>query len=257
MFRNMRYALLLLPALLGSALAQDCETPAAAPVAKVTDASLGEALESARQDLVISRTEFKRCAKVEQDVLKDAREVVYRKTPLGQAMPVALSAAADLMESAAAQAGKPAAKLCADMAASYRAMARELDRKERHLNDAQRALKPAERAADTYAKAREALLAPAGDPHPAAEDSWSVVKRGDPQFRALARNMKALDAAWAALDADCGKACGECAEGTDAPGCCTGKVALLQAKELLAKVQPAFADVQTERPEAPPAAVPT
>jgi len=261
MIRQMRYALLLLPALSVSALAQETATleVPAAPVARIGDPALHDALESARKDLVISRTEFKRCAKVEQIVLEDAREVVYRKTPMGQAMPVTLAATADLLEAAAAKAEGAVARLCRDMAASYRAMALELDPDEARLGETLRARKPAERSADTLARAKEALMAPGGDPHPDAEDSWSMVKRGDPQFRALARNRKALEGAWATLDAtlgDGGKADVCCEKIAD--GCCApAKAPLAQAKELVARLDPVFADVKTERPPADPPKIPT
>jgi hypothetical protein len=188
-------ALLLLPA-----AAEDAPDPA-------------EALASARADLKISRTEFKRLTRVEREALAEARTTVARKA---RGLAPAFAAAADLLE------GVKGEELIAQMAKSYRAMAEEIDK--------------TPPAPEVKARA-EALLGEAAaekDEEPAAA-AWRLVKRGDPRYRALAANMKALKEAYETL----GEAEGEAA------------AAVAGALKLHQALEPWFEGVPTERP-APP-----
>ena len=149
-------------------------------------------------------------------------------------------AAADQLELAAKEA-KPdekLTKLYADMAASHRALARTLDKKESCLTAEQREQKPAERAESTLEQAKTLIKAAAAEE--ATEETktyWSIIKKGDPRYASLARNMAALGAAQRTIQR----------RPRD------GKLAaiLKNVKELHASLVPYFSGVKTERP--PPA----
>jgi len=193
------------------------------------------ALAKAREDLTVARTEFKRLARVEQAAIRDARATL-EKTKRGAALAPAFSAAADVLEAAAAEDGAWS-RLCRDMAESYRALARELDAKERYLDADLRARKAAERAADTASRAL-ALLA-AGAQEEQGEEvaaAWRIVRAGDPRFASLARNHAALAGAFATLaERKCESA------------------AVDRARKLHESLAPYFEGVDTERPPPPPA----
>lgn len=207
MRRLLAFALLLSPA-----AANDVADPA-------------ESLATAREELKLARGEFKKLARVEKDALKDARLTVAA-TAKGRALAPALLAAAELLEGARGDAGN-AADLLAQMALSYRAMAEELDRK-----------------AAPEAKARVAALleeAAAEKDGDEAKAAWRLVKRGDPRYRALACNMKELNAAVASLGERDG------ALGT----------ALAGVAKLDKALAPYFEGVETARPEPPESDCPT
>ena len=203
-----------------------------------------DALASARKEIRIARSEFKRLARVEQTALKQARRVVFGETPQGKAMAPGFGAAADLLEAAAAE-DKKLAKLCSEMAASYRAMAAALDRKASYLSADQRAKPPAKRADATFKQAHGLLTA--AKPSATGKDNvaaaWSMVCKGDPRHRALAKNMQTLGAALAT------------AEGSQPTG--STKATLARVRQLTALLQLRFKGVATERPQPPPAPAPT
>ena len=240
--------LLLVAALtVGVASAQDCETGGCAPqcgpeaAEKIDCEALCTELKSARRDIAVARGEFKRLARLEQRALKAARKDVFKQSPQGQAMAPALSAAADLLEATgAAEKDTKVSALCSQMAASYRAMARALDKKDEHLAKTLRARKPAERAGETYKRALALLQEPATE-RPETAASWRMIKQGDPRYRAFARNMKLLQASLAAMAVASPK----------------GAVCVDGVKKLEGFLQVHFAGVATERPQPPPAPAPT
>ncbi|MHC4134031.1 MAG: hypothetical protein ACYTDU_09260 [Planctomycetota bacterium] len=203
-----------------------------------------DALTSARKEIRVARSEFKRLARVEQSALKQARQVVFRETAQGRTMAPGFGAAADLLGAAAAE-DKKLAKLCTEMAASYRAMAAALDRKASYLSADQRAKPPAKRADATFKQAHGMLTAAkrSGTGKDNAAAAWSIVRKGDPRYRALAKNMQTLGAALAT------------AEGSQPTG--STKATLARVRQLTDLLQARFEGVATERPQPPPAPPPT
>ncbi len=190
-------------------------------VAPVAATVLEEALATAREELKLSRGEFKKLAQVERDALRDARRTVAA-TAKGRALAPTLLAAAEWLEGAS---GDDA--LVSQMARSYRAMAEELDRK----------IAP-------DAKARIAALleeAAAEKETREAKAAWHLVKRGDPRYRALAVNMQALKAALLSVSERDG------ALGTPFEG----------VAKLNKALEPYFEGVETARPEPPESDCPT
>ena len=184
-----------------------------------------ESLATAREELVFARGEFKRLARVEKEALRDARSTIAA-TAKGRALAPAFLAAADLLEGARGTAGDDA-DLLAQMALSYRAMAEELDRKV---------------APEAKARAAALLEEGAAEKEPdEAKAAWRLVKRGDPRYRALACNMKALDAAFASLGERDG-ALGTALEGV---------------AKLNKALAPYFEGIETARPEPPEEDCPT
>jgi hypothetical protein len=184
-----------------------------------------ESLATAREELKFARGEWKRLARVEKDALKDARSTVAT-TAKGRALAPALLAAADLLEGARGDAGDDA-DLLAQMALSYRAMAEEIDRK-----------------VAPEAKARAAAMLEEGATEKETDEAkaaWRLVKRGDPRYRALACNMKELNAALASLGDRDG------ALGT----------ALADVAKFNKALAPCFEGVETARPEPPEEDCPT
>ncbi|MHC4548058.1 MAG: hypothetical protein ACYTEZ_04705 [Planctomycetota bacterium] len=198
-------------------------------------------LGAARIDLRTARWEFKRLPRLERVALEDARTVVFSGTARGRAMAPAYGAAGDLLAAAAAQEkDRRIARLCSDMAASVRSMARALDKQEQHLPPALRRQKPTERAAETYERARRLLETAAqekDDKNTAA--AWRLVKQGDPRYRALARGMRALKTSFATAGT---------LEATGKTRTC-----LTGAKQLIDRLQAHFDGVATERPRPAPA----
>ena len=246
----------------GLAAAQDCDTAdcrvsdVPTPMAKSDADTLHNGLSSARADLRIQRTEFKRLARVEQTVLREARAKVYKDCPNGRSLARTYGAAADLMEAAASQAkgNEVLAKMCADMATSYRAVAKTIDRRESYLGDELRGKEPAVRAAATFratlkvldAAAKEAATWDAAKQAEVAS-CWTVVKKGDPQFRAFARNMKALNGAWKAVDG-----------ATAGDGIPAGlSQSLAKTRKLMGLLAPLFNGVKAERAAPEPSVAPT
>jgi hypothetical protein len=184
-----------------------------------------EALAEAREEIKLARGDFKKLARVERDAIRDARAAVTA-TAKGRALAPSLAAAADALEGVRGQAGDLADAL-GGMALSYRAMAEELEK---------------EIAPEAKAGALELLKAAAEEKDaPDTKAAWRIVKRGDPRYRALACNMKALGAALAAL----GERDGE-----------VGK-ALAAVTRLHKGLAPLFEGVETERPKPPEADCPT
>jgi hypothetical protein len=184
-----------------------------------------EALAEAREEIKLSRSDFKKLARVERDALREAR-VLVATTAKGRALAPAFTAAAEELEGVRGQA-QELSDVLGQMAQSYRAMAAELDK---------------EVAPEATAKAVELLKAAAEEKAAAeAKASWRIVKRGDPRYRALACNMKALGDALAALgerDGDVGKA-------------------LAKVAKLHKALAPMFEGVETARPEPPETDCPT
>jgi hypothetical protein len=202
-----------------------------------------EALTSARKEIRRARVEFRRLARVEQTALTQARKVVFREAARGKAMAPAFGAAADLLEAAAAQ-DKKLARLCTEMAASYRTMSAALDKGESYLTAEQRAKAPAKRAEATFKQAHGKLTAAEKAEVGKGEASaWSLVRKGDPRYRALASNMKVLGAAFLI------------AEGMQPNA--SAKATLARVRQLNDLLKARFAGVATERPKPPPAAAPT
>jgi len=143
---------------------------------------------------------------------------VAAATRRGRALAPAFGAAADLLAKAA-EGDAAHARLLEDMAKSFREMADELDR---------------ELAPEAKTRAETLLREAAGekdDERTAA--AWSLVKRGDPRYRALACNMKALGQGFAALGA-------------------TENEGVAAAAKLHESLTPYFEGVETERPEPEP-----
>lgn len=183
------------------------------------------ALAEAREEIKLARGDFKKLARVERDAIRDARAAVAA-TAKGRALAPALAAAADALEGVRGHAGDLADAL-GEMALSCRAMAEELEK---------------EISPEAKALALELLKAAAEEKDaPDAKAAWRIVKRGDPRYRALACNMKALGAALAAL----GERDGE-----------VGK-ALAAVAKLHKGLAPMFEGVETERPKPPEADCPT
>ncbi len=183
------------------------------------------ALSTAREQLGLSRGEFKKLPRVEKDALRDARATVAG-TAKGRALAPTLLAVADLLEGARGDAREDA-DLVAQMALSYRAMANELDK---------------EVAPEAKARAAELLKEAAAEKETQeAKTAWRLVKRGDPRYRALAVNMQALKAALAAL--------GEREDGLGA--------ALAGVATFNKALEPYFEGVETARPEPPESDCPT
>jgi len=202
-----------------------------------------EDLVSARKEIRFARSDFKRLARVEQTALEQARQVVFSKTARGKAMAPGFGAAADQLESAAA-ADKGLARLCTEMAASFRAMAAAVDKRASYLTPEQRAKPPAKRADATFQQA-SGMLTAAAKSGVAKDDvarAWSLVRKGDPRYRALAKNMQVLGAALAA------------AEGSAAGAV---KPTLARVRQLTELLKARFVGVATERPKPPPAPAPT
>jgi len=193
------------------------------PVAAASDAT--EALSTAREDLMLARGDFKKLARVEKDAIRDARTAVAT-TARGRALAPTFAVAADTLEGVRGQA-KEDADLLGQMAESYRAMAAELDKE----------IAPEAKA--NLAKLLEEAAAEKDET--GAKRAWRLVKRGDPRYRALARNMKELNAALASL------------EESDGP---VGD-ALVKVRKLNEALAPLFEGVETARPEPPAAACPT
>jgi len=223
---------LLLLCLAGGLVAADPETAC-------DPASACDALAPARKEIRVARSEFKRLARVEQTALKQARQVVFLGTARGKAMAPGFGATADLLEVAAKQ-DKDLAKLCTEMAASFRAMAAALDKQAGYLTPEQRAQAPEKRADATFKQAHGMLTAAKPSTREDAAAAWSIVRRGDPRYRALAKNMKVLRAALAT------------AEGSP-----EAKAHLARVRQLTDLLQARFLGVATERPQPPPAPPPT
>jgi len=184
-----------------------------------------DALAKAREDIPLSRGDFKKLARVERDAIRDAR-VTVAATAKGRALAPALAAAADALEGVRGQA-EDLSDTLGEMAQSYREMAAELDKE--IAPEAKRKVADLLKAADDEKEAPEAKAA------------WSLVKRGDPRYRALACNMKALGEALAAL--------GEVEGDVGA--------AIATARKLHEALAPMFQGVETERPAPVEAACPT
>ncbi|HEX5136986.1 MAG TPA: hypothetical protein VFY93_08450 [Planctomycetota bacterium] len=183
------------------------------------------ALAKAREEIPLSRGDFRRLARVERDAIRDARGTVAA-TARGRALAPALAAAADALEGVRGQARELSDTL-GEMARSYREMAAEFDKE----------IAP-------EAKRRAGDLLKAADEEketPEAKAAWKIVKRGDPRYRALACNMKALGEALAAL----GEREGEVG------------AAIATAARLHKALAPMFEGVETERPAPAEAACPT
>lgn len=217
---------------------------AGGPVAAADEAACDpkttcDALAPARKEIRFARAEFRRLARVEQTALQEARQIAFLKTARGQAMAPGFGAAADLLEAAAAK-DKKLARLCTEMAASFRAMAAAVDRKASYLTPEQRAQPPAKRADATFKRAHGMLAGakPSADEKAAA--AWRLVRKGDPRHRALAKNMQVLGAAL------------KTAEGSTA-----AKTQLARVRQLTDLLQAQFEGVATERPKPPPAPAPT
>jgi len=195
------------------------------PAAADETADAVAALSTAREQLGLSRGEFKKLPRVEKDALRDARSTVAG-TAKGRALAPALLAAADLLEGARGDAGEDAG-LVTQMALSYRAMADELDKKV--------APEARERAAELLEDAS------AEKETPEVTTAWRLVKRGDPRYRALAVNMKLLGESLSSLAKRSG-ALGD---------------AIAKASKLHAALEPYFEGVETERPEPPESDCPT
>lgn len=194
-------------------------------VAEETLQETCDELADTREELKLARGDFKKLARVERDVMRDAR-IAVAATAKGRALAPAFASAADALEGVRGQA-KDLADVLGQMAESYRAMAAELDK---------------EIAPEAKAKADELLKAAAEEKDaPEAKASWRIVKRGDPRYRALAANMKVLGATLLAL----GERDGEVGE------------ALAKVAKLHKGLEPMFAGVETERPKPPEADCPT
>jgi hypothetical protein len=212
----MRPPLLLLALLLAPAVADEIPEETRVDV---------DALAEAREELKLARGDFKKLARVERDVMRDAR-VAVALTAKGRALAPAFAAAADALEGVRGQA-KELSDALGQMAQSYRAMAAELEK---------------EVAPGAKAEAEELLKAAAEEKDAAeAKPAWRIIKRGDPRYRALACNMKALGEALAAL----GEREGE-----------VGK-ALARVTKLHKGLEPMFLGVATARPKPPEADCPT
>ncbi len=184
-----------------------------------------DALAEAREEIRIARGDFKKLARIERDAMREARAVVAA-TAKGRALAPAFAAAADALEGVRGQATDLSDAL-GQMALSYRAMAEELEK---------------EIAPEAKAKAKELLEAAAEEKDAGdAKAAWRIVKRGDPRYRALACNMKALGEALAVL----GERDGEV------------KKALAAVAKLHKALEPLFEGVETERPKPPEADCPT
>lgn len=195
------------------------------PVAADETTDPAAALPAAREELNLARGEFKKLPRVEKDALRDAR-VTVAGTAKGRALAPTLLAVADLLEGARGEAGEDA-DLVAQMALSYRAMADELDKKV---------------APEAKAQAAELLEEAAAEKETAeTKAAWRLLKRGDPRYRALAVNMKALGAALSSLEGR------EGALGA----------AVVKAAKLRRALEPYFEGVETARPEPPAADCPT
>jgi hypothetical protein len=217
---------------------------AAAPETADDPAASCDALAPARKEIRFARAEFKRLARVEQTALKQARQVVFSKTQRGRAMAPGFSATADLLEVAAKQ-DKSLARLCTEMAASFRAMAAALDKQASYLTPDHRAMPPVKRAEATF-KAAHGMLAAAAKSAADEDDAakaWSIVRKGDPRYRALAKNMQVLGTAL------------ETAERSQPTG--SVKATLAQVRQLTDLLSARFEGVATERPKPPPAPAPT
>jgi hypothetical protein len=180
-----------------------------------------ETLAKAREEIDLARGDFKKLARVERDVMREAR-VAVAATAKGRSLAPSFAAAADALEGVRGQAGELETAL-AEMAKSFRAMAAELEK---------------EIAPEAKAKAEELLAAAAEEKdEDAAKRAWRIVKRGDPRYRALAANMKAL-----------GEAMKELGEPEGDVGKATAKVG-----KLMKGLAPMFEGVETERPKPPEA----
>jgi hypothetical protein len=196
-------------------------TPAVAEDATVDTGALAEA----REEIKLARGDFKKLARVEREVMRDAR-VTVAATAKGRALAASFGAAADALEGVRGQA-KELSDALGEMALSYRTMAEELDK---------------EVAPEAKAKAEDLLKAAADEKDAGeAKAAWRIVRRGDPRYRALACNMKALGEALAAL----GERDGE-----------VGK-ALARVAKLHKALEPMFQGVETSRPKPPEADCPT
>ena len=226
---------LLLLCLAGGLVAADPETAR-------DPASACDALAPARKEIRAARSEFKRLARVEQTALEQARQVVFLGTARGKAMAPGFGATADLLEVAAKQ-DKDLTKLCTEMAASFRAMAAALDKQAGHLTPEQREQAPAKRADATFKQAHGMLTAAKPSTKEDAAAAWSIVRKGDPRYRALAKNMLVIGTAL------------ETAEGSQPTGAV--KATLARVRQLTDLLQARFEGVATERPQPPPAPPPT
>lgn len=212
----------------------------AAPETATDPAASRDALEPARKEIRYVRAEFRRLARVEQTALKQARQIAFGKTARGKALAPGFGAAADLLEVAATQ-DKHLRKLCAEMAASFRAMAGALDRKASYLTPERRAQPPAKRADATFRAAHGKLTA-AAKSKPDGENAaraWALVRKGDPRHRVLAKNMQVLGIALEAAEG---------AQPSDA-----AKATLARVRQLADLLAAQFDGVATERPKPPPA----
>jgi hypothetical protein len=176
-----------------------------------------DALAKAREEIPLSRGDFKKLARVERDAIRDARGTVAA-TAKGRALAPAFAAAADALEGVRGQ-DKELSDTLGEIAQSYREMAAELDKE--IAPEAKRKVGDLLKAAEEEKETLEAKAA------------WSIVKRGDPRYRALACNMKALGEALSALgerEGDVG-------------------AAIATVGKLHKALEPMFQGVKTERPE--------
>jgi len=188
-----------------------------APVFALETSVDTDALAKAREEIPLARADFKKLARVERDAIRDARGTVAA-TAKGRALAPAFAAAADALEGVRGQA-KDLSDTLGEIAQSYREMADSLDK---------------EIAPEAKEKAGELLKAADEEKEtPEAKAAWGIVKSGDPRYRALACNMKALGEALTAL----GEREGEVG------------AAIATVTKLHKALAPMFLGVKTERPK--------
>jgi hypothetical protein len=184
-----------------------------------------DTLPKAREEFAFANGQFRKLPRIERDAIRDARETVAG-TAKGRALAPAFLAAADALEAVRKDAGDLSG-LLGQMALSYRAMADELDK-----------------AVALEMKAKVAALLKEAADEKGDEDTnraWRIVKKGDPRYRAIACNMKAIGEALATLDEQKGE---------------VGQ-ALAKVKGLHKALEPMFDGVETARPEPPGSDCPT
>ena len=191
------------------ALSQDCseEKPCISPE------KAGKLLASGRKDIRVARTVYRRLTSYEREALRESRKAIFTKTPEGKAMAPTFGAAADLLFLAAkmecGEGGKETktSALMADMAESYRAMAKSVAGRDAYtapdLKDT-KALLDAQAAAKKSVDGALGLWKKGGEIKPTErkdiERDWRLLKKGDPRHRALAANLATLQEAFRTLD---------------------------------------------------------
>jgi len=206
-------------------------------------------LATARKELSTWKSDMKGLSRVERNALKGAEKTVHSNCAKTKALAPTFGAAADTlavlaaMETAVAGERTDTAKVAAELAKTYRAMAQAIAGKDSYpapkLSTTDE-LKAAVKKADAEAKKARDLWAKAGEQETSSEvkDAMKLLRQASPRMRALAVNANAAAKAMKAVKCEA-----KSAEADMRP-------ALVKtAQSLHAAAAPYFKNVKLEKPE--------